>query len=531
MPKRDRGEDAAVAVAEEAEAEVEETPEEAEARAAAKAERKRLRKERKRAEREKAQANGEASPSPSPSVSPEPSSTAKETTTKETTTKETTEATMVAATLAEAREWFPSRARAAFDAATHGFEKPTPIQANVWRAALAGKDVVGIASTGSGKTLAFALPAIARLLLETKTETTAPKQQKGGVRPRALVLSPTRELCLQILDVAKTAATAVQLKTGVAYGGASRGDQLRDLSRGGADLMVATPGRLIDFLDAGDVSVEACAVLVLDEADRMLDMGFERDVRRILRDTPRDARQTLMFSATWPPEIRAIAAEFLTPDAVRVMLAGEKLKAASTIKQFVEVLRPDQKERRLLEVLRERRPRGNEKTIVFALYKKEAERLEGFLARNRYNVVGVHGDKSQAKREEAVSLFTKGKADILVATDVAARGLDIEGVDLVVNVTYPLTTEDLVHRVGRTGRAGRSGVAVTFFTEQDKNHAGAFQNVLREAGVEIPPELAKFGNAVKKRTHEIWGAHYRGSADDAPMKAPTKVEFASDDEE
>jgi len=405
---------------------------------------------------------------------------------------------------ARARVHYPEVAHAMFDAVTAEFTTPTPIQANVWAPLLARRDVIGIAATGSGKTLAFVLPAVALMMNGLL------KKSKG--RPRALVLSPTRELCVQSFEVAKKACAFADLRAVVCYGGQPRGEQKRELERG-VDFLIATPGRLLDFVDDGVVSLRSVRFLVLDEADRMLDMGFERDVRRILAAAPPSAegRQTLMFSATWPESIRSIASEFLLADAVKVALSGETLRASASVEQHVYVVEQSDKERRLVEVLKERHD-GKNRVIVFALYKKEAERLEGFLKRKGYSVAGVHGDKTQPQREAAVASFVRGDATILVATDVAARGLDIKGVELVINVTFPLTIEDYVHRIGRTGRAGATGVAVTFFTEADKLRAGELQNVLRQAGVDIPEALLRFGSTVKKKMHDVYGAHFKPGA-------------------
>jgi len=282
----------------------------------------------------------------------------------------------------------------------------------------------------------------------------------------------------------------------------------------------------MDFMESGDIILNRCEFVVLDEADRMLDMGFEKDVRKILHVIDNDSKQTLMFSATWPEAIRSIAAEFLSKNAVRISVSGDKLKANARIDQQVEVMDPRNKERRLFEILESNK---NCKTIVFALYKKEAERVQQSLHRRGYKVVGVHGDKNQRDREAAVASFTKGESLILVATDVASRGLDIKGVGLVVNYTFPLTIEDYVHRIGRTGRAGESGRAITFFTEEEKGRSGELQNVLKEAGAVIPEALAKFGNTVKKKEHAFYGVHFKQN-DDLAKQKPVNITFDSDDD-
>jgi ATP-dependent RNA helicase DBP3 len=422
-----------------------------------------------------------------------------------------------------AKSHFPPQFGPIFDTITRNFDQPTEIQARVWGLLLAGHDVVGIASTGSGKTLAFTLPAISRMLSSTSspgtTKSTPNHNNKKfssssshyhrGTSPFALILSPTRELCLQNFQVVKTCcdATSGAITPCVVYGGQPRIEQQKILSKGNVDFLIATPGRLLDFIESNEVNLSSCEFMVLDEADRMLDMGFEKDVRRILSCASNKSRQTLMFSATWPIEIRSIANEFLKKDYIKVVVGSENLKAASTVEQIVMVMEPQDKDKQLLQILQQRH--NNNRVIVFALYKKEAERLERMLQQRRFSVVGAHGDKSQHHREASVKAFTDGDALILVATDVASRGLDIKGVELVINYTFPLTIEDYVHRIGRTGRAGKTGTAITFFTSLDKLRAGELQNVLREAGATIPNELKAFGGTVKKKEHAMYGSHYK----------------------
>ena len=405
-----------------------------------------------------------------------------------------------------------------------GFKTPSPIQAQSWPILLKGKDLIGIAATGSGKTLAFLIPAISKLL-ETSSSNTR--------NPRVLVLAPTRELAMQSAKVAAEVSTVCKslfkgqeaLRSMVVYGGASKHDQRRTMrSQGGVDVLMATPGRLLDFCNEGTIDLSNVDYLVLDEADRMLDMGFERDVRSIVSMTS-PKRQTLMFSATWPEEIRSIAHEMFT-DPLRIIVGSGSLQASDTVTQHVEVLDPREKDRRLRALL-QKHHNGKNRVLVFALYKKEAARLEGTLSRFGYRggVASIHGDKAQAAREEAVASFKDGSTPILVATDVAARGLDIKGVEFVINYTFPLTIEDYVHRIGRTGRAGATGTAFTFFTQHDKARAGELQNVLRKAGVAIPEDLAKFGNTVKKKEHKLYGAHFRKYDDDKPMPKAKRIRF------
>ncbi len=423
-------------------------------------------------------------------------------------------------TFKKATKAFPKAARDMFKQVTKRFDAPTEIQAKTWGPALESKDVIGIAATGSGKTFAFILPIVSQLMGLEK------KKKKGRVaQPRSLVLAPTRELCSQGFVVAKEACDAAELASVEVYGGQPRHVQLNVLQQEDVDILFATPGRLIDFLDSGDISLQQCRYLVLDEADRMLDMGFERDMRRIFQEIPRETRQTLMYSATWPETIRSIAKDYLKPDAIRVTIGSETLKANEKIVQSVRVLDVRDKDRNLFEILSSER---NTKIIIFALYKKEAERVYQNISRRGFKVSGVHGDKSQSDREKAVKSFAQGEVNMLVATDVASRGLDIKGVELVINYTFPLTIEDYVHRIGRTGRAGASGRAMTFFTEHDKARAGELQNVLKEAGAEVPSDLLKFGSTVKKKTHALFGSHFKQD-EELASKSATITTFDDDD--
>lgn len=346
------------------------------------------------------------------------------------------------------------------------FPAPTSIQAATWPLLFAGRDVIGIAETGSGKTLAFGLPCLKKLLNV--------KQSRKPCHPIAVIISPTRELAMQIYDqLAKFAAVAKTDVTCV-YGGVKK-DEQRDALKKSA-IVVATPGRLKDLLNDGSVNLGKVEYLVLDEADRMLDKGFEQDIKDIIQPMPVSKRQTVMFTATWPRSVRDLATSFMSSP-VTVTIGGDPSadpRANTRIKQAVEVLDPREKEGRLIQLLN--RPRGGskspEKVLVFCLYKKEAVRVERLIKTKGFRVAGIHGDLNQSDRFRNLDAFKNGAATILVATDVAARGLDIPAVKLVINVTFPLTVEDYVHRIGRTGRAGADGHAITFFTEQDKGLSG-----------------------------------------------------------
>ncbi|KAI0506025.1 P-loop containing nucleoside triphosphate hydrolase protein [Xylaria bambusicola] len=380
------------------------------------------------------------------------------------------------------------------------FKAPTPIQAASWPFGLSGRDIVGVAETGSGKTIAFGLPLVNAVLDMPKTQ--------GGGRIRAVVVSPTRELAMQTNEELSKLASHVGLKTVCVYGGASKDDQRHLLRK--ADIIVATPGRLKDFLEEGAVKLDNARFVVLDEADRMLDKGFEDDIKRIIGCTPKkEERQTLMFTATWPQSVQALALSFMTSP-VRIQIGGNEsgdLQANTRIEQRVEVVDQRAKEGRLLQLLKAH-PK-NERVLVFCLYKKEATRVEAFLQQRGIKVVGIHGDLKQEQRTRSLEAFKSGQTPVLVATDVAARGLDIPEVKLVINCTFPLTIEDYVHRIGRTGRAGKTGQAITLFTEHDKAHSGELVNILKAAGQPIPDELLKFGTTVKKKAHSTYGAFFK----------------------
>ena len=394
------------------------------------------------------------------------------------------------------------------------FSTPTPIQAAAWPYLFSGKDVIGVAETGSGKTLAFGLPCV-RYISGLRE-----KKQKGV---RGLIVSPTRELALQIHEQLEKLAQPSGLQVACVYGGVSKDQQRAALKS--ANIVVATPGRLNDLLNEGSVSLSKAQYVVLDEADRMLDKGFEEDIRKIISSTaPPAKRQTLMFTATWPPSVRALASTFMTnPVKIAIGAASDDLRANTRIEQVVEVIKPEDKQERLVAILRSatKGSKSSARMLIFCLYKKEAVRVERLLGSRGFRAAAIHGDMSQAAREASLAAFKAGTVPLLVATDVAARGLDIPDVRLVVNVTFPLTAEDYVHRIGRTGRAGAAGKAITLFTEQDKPLAGALVNVLRAAGQPVPEELLKFGTAVKKKL-DVYG-NAVGEVD--MSKKATKITF------
>ncbi|CAN8290431.1 unnamed protein product [Cochlearia groenlandica] len=401
------------------------------------------------------------------------------------------------------------------------FQKPSPIQSHSWPFLLDGRDLIGIAKTGSGKTLAFGIPAIMHMLKKNKNG------GKGARNPTCLVLSPTRELAVQISDVLSEAGEPCGLKSICVYGGSSKGPQITAL-RSGVDIVIGTPGRLRDLIDSNYLRLSDVSFVVLDEADRMLDMGFEEPVRFILSKTNK-VRQMVMFSATWPIDVHKLAQEFMDPNPVKVVIGSVDLAANHDVMQIIEVLDERARDQRLVALLEKYHKSQKNRVLVFALYKVEADRLERFLNTKGWKAVSIHGNKAQSERTRSLSLFKEGTCPLLVATDVAARGLDIPDVEVVINYSFPLTTEDYVHRIGRTGRAGKKGVAHTFFTQQNKGLAGELVNVLREAGQVVPADLLKFGTHVKKKESKLYGAHFKEIAADAPKA--TKITFDNSDDE
>ncbi|MBI2874766.1 MAG: DEAD/DEAH box helicase [Firmicutes bacterium] len=360
----------------------------------------------------------------------------------------------------------PSLLRAVWDS---GYQTPTPIQARAIPLALEGRDVLGCAQTGTGKTAAFALPILNRLR-------TSPR---GG--PRALILTPTRELAAQVAESFHVYGRHLPLRSSVVYGGVGMEPQIRQLQRG-VEILVATPGRLLDLMGRGHVKLSGVEVLVLDEADRMLDMGFIPDVRRILRSVPA-RRQTLFFSATMPPSIRTLAAEVLN-DPVLVE-AGPRAKPAEGIRQVIHCVERSQKRVLLTHLLREHRI---ERALVFTRTKHAADRLAQHLLREGWRVGALHSNKSQSARTRALDAFSQGSIQILVATDIASRGLDVAGISHVINYDLPGTAEDYIHRIGRTARASATGDAISFFEPGDREILREIENLI-EMRLPLEPEL------------------------------------------
>ena len=328
-----------------------------------------------------------------------------------------------------------------------GYTTPTPIQAQAIPLVLKGRDVMGLAQTGTGKTAAFTLPIVDRLL-------------GGPQRTRALVLTPTRELCVQVEESVKKYAMHAPISVVSVYGGVPLDPQEKKL-RAGVDIVVATPGRLIDHLERQNVVFDDLEVLVLDEADRMLDMGFAPQINRIVADVP-SYRQTLLFSATMPPEVEALARKYLRKPVV--VQVGRRSSAASTVTHAVYPVPRDRKSELLAQLLRAEKL---DSVLVFTRTKHGADRVVRHLEREQIEATAMHADKTQPQRTRALEDFKSGKVRVLVATDIAQRGLDISGITHVVNYDVPQQAEDYVHRIGRTGRAAKEGDAFTFMAPDE----------------------------------------------------------------
>ncbi|KAH8274193.1 hypothetical protein KR018_001605, partial [Drosophila ironensis] len=357
------------------------------------------------------------------------------------------------------------------------FKKPSPIQAQAWPVLLQGHDLIGIAQTGTGKTLAFLLPG----LIHTEYQS-VPRGQRGG--PNVLILAPTRELALQIeMEVEKYPFR--KMKAVCIYGGGNRRDQISDVERG-VNIIMCTPGRLNDLVQAKVIDLRSITYLVLDEADRMLDMGFEPQIRKILLDIRPD-RQTIMTSATWPPGVRRLAQSYMN-NPIQVCVGSLDLAATHSVNQIITMF--DCEEDKYDEI--KKFVLGMSKTdkiIIFCGRKARANDLSSDLTLEGFFTQCIHSNRDQSDREQAIADIKSGKVRILVATDVASRGLDIEDITHVINYDFPHNIEEYVHRVGRTGRAGRKGTSISFFTRDDWGMAKDLINILQEAEQNVPDEL------------------------------------------
>ncbi|XP_070606633.1 ATP-dependent RNA helicase DDX3X isoform X2 [Erythrolamprus reginae] len=372
------------------------------------------------------------------------------------------------------------------------YTRPTPVQKYAIPIIKDKRDLMACAQTGSGKTAAFLLPILSQIYTDGPGDALRAMKENGryGRRkqyPISLVLAPTRELAVQIYEEARKFAYRSRVRPCVVYGGADIGQQIRDLERG-CHLLVATPGRLVDMMERGKIGLDFCKYLVLDEADRMLDMGFEPQIRRIVeQDTmpPKGVRQTMMFSATFPKEIQMLARDFL--EEYIFLAVGRVGSTSENITQKVVWVEESDKRSFLLDLLN---ATGKDSlTLVFVETKKGADSLEDFLYHEGYACTSIHGDRSQRDREEALHQFRSGRSPILVATAVAARGLDISNVKHVINFDLPSDIEEYVHRIGRTGRVGNLGLATSFFNERNVNITKDLLDLLVEAKQEVPSWL------------------------------------------
>ncbi len=345
-----------------------------------------------------------------------------------------------------------------------GYSEPTPIQAQAIPPALAGSDVLGIAQTGTGKTAAFALPMLERLRA-------TPKSRERGVC-RSLVLAPTRELAAQIAESFRQYGKQTGLRVATVFGGVSKAPQIRALA-GGLDVLVATPGRLLDLFGERQLRLDGVEILVLDEADHMLDLGFIVPIRRIARELPA-SRQTMLFSATMPAEIATLAGELLRHP-VRVAVTPQA-KTADRVEQSVIFVPQAQKHVVLARVLR---GPGMDRTLVFARTKRGADRIVQHLSAQGLAADAIHGNRSQSQRERALGAFRRGHVPVLVATDIAARGIDVDNVTHVINYDLPDVPESYVHRIGRTARAGAAGSAISLCADGERPQLKSIEKLIR----------------------------------------------------
>ncbi|KAK4128388.1 P-loop containing nucleoside triphosphate hydrolase protein [Parathielavia appendiculata] len=372
-----------------------------------------------------------------------------------------------------------------------GYEKPTSIQMQALPVIMSGRDVIGVAKTGSGKTMAFVLPMLRHIKDQDPVS--------GDDGPIALILTPTRELCTQIYTDLQPFAKALKLRTVAAYGGNAIKDQIAELKRG-AEIIVATPGRMIDLLAANSgrvTNLKRATYLVLDEADRMFDMGFEPQVMKIFNNVRPD-RQTILFSATMPRIIDALTKKVLR-DPVEITVGGRSV-VAPEITQVVEVIDENKKFVRLLELLGELYADDDDvRALIFVERQEKADDLLRELLRRGYGCMSIHGGKDQEDRNSTISDFKKGVCPIMIATSVAARGLDVKQLKLVINYDAPNHLEDYVHRAGRTGRAGNTGTAVTFITEEQENCAPGIAKALEQSGQPVPERLNEMRKSWKEK--------------------------------
>ncbi|KAH9494731.1 putative ATP-dependent RNA helicase ddx4 [Bulinus truncatus] len=370
------------------------------------------------------------------------------------------------------------------------YERPTPIQKYSIPIIISGRDLMACAQTGSGKTAAFLLPVLTSMIRKSLTT----DQFQEVQYPQAICVAPTRELALQIYNDCRRYAYETEVRAVVLYGGTSLGYQMKQLSLG-ANIVIGTPGRLLDVINRGKMNLSKVQHLILDEADRMLDMGFEPEIRRLVETmgmTPKTQRQTLMFSATFPEEIQKLAADFLN-DYLFVTVGRVGGANTDVSQHFFEVERL-QKREALCDILR---AGENEKTLVFVEMKRNADFLASYLCQSGFKTTSIHGDRLQKEREEALLDFKTAKSNVLVATSVAARGLDIPEVMHVINYDLPASIDEYVHRIGRTGRCGNLGKATSFFSaDTDLPLAASLVKILKEAQQKVPDWLVSHASGM-----------------------------------
>jgi len=394
--------------------------------------------------------------------------------------------------------------------AAEKYDTPTPIQAQAIPHLLAGRDLLGIAQTGTGKTAAFGLPILQRLFQDK-----APAGPKGA---RALILTPTRELAIQIAESLRTYGRHLHLRQALVYGGVGQRPQVDSLARG-VDILIATPGRLLDLMGQGHVRLDRLSIFVLDEADRMLDMGFIRDVRRIAATMPQ-RRQSLLFSATMPGDIAELAGSMLH-DPIKVAVTP----VASTVELIDQrVLFVETANKRALLTAMLSDP-GIGRALVFTRTKHGANRVAEQLGRSQINAEAIHGDKAQNARQRALANFRSGRTRVLVATDIAARGIDIDGITHVINYELPNMPESYVHRIGRTARAGASGVALSFCDRDERAYLRDIERLTRRPLTVVADHpFASAAQALPEaKDGERQGERNRGERNRANQGRPAKL--------
>ncbi|XP_053170715.1 probable ATP-dependent RNA helicase DDX4 [Scomber japonicus] len=415
-----------------------------------------------------------------------------------------------------------------------GYVKPTPVQKHGIPIISAGRDLMACAQTGSGKTAAFLLPILQQLMADGVAASRFSELQE----PEAIIVAPTRELINQIYLEARKFAFGTCVRPVVVYGGVSTGHQIRDIERG-CNVVCGTPGRLLDMIGRGKVGVSKLRYLVLDEADRMLDMGFEPDMRRLVGSPgmpSKEDRQTLMFSATYPEDIQRMAADFLKTDYL-FLAVGVVGGACSDVEQtFIQVTKFSKREQ-LLDLLK---TTGMERTMVFVETKRQADFIATFLCQEKVPTTSIHGDREQREREQALADFRSGKCPVMVATSVAARGLDIPDVQHVVNFDLPNNIDEYVHRIGRTGRCGNTGRAVSFYDpDGDSQLACSLVTVLSKAQQEVPSwlEESAFSGSTSssfkppRKNFASTDSRKGGSFQDNSVQSQEAVQPAANDDE